>query len=201
MPSEHVVHVVDDDGAARDALAFLLTTDGFSVRAFESAQVFLDAVGSAKADCVITDVRMPDVNGLELLRRVKNLGIACPVIVITGQADVPVAIEALKLGATDFIEKPYEAEVLLGAVRSALGGQEIGTRDAQKASLQQKLATLTATEQQVLQGLVEGQPNKTIAYDLGLNSHTIELHRASVMTKMQSASLSQLVRMMLLSAN
>jgi two-component system response regulator FixJ len=107
MPSEHVVHIVDDDGAARDALAFLLTTDGFSVRAFESAQVFLDVILSAKPDCVITDVRMPEITGLELLRRLKNLGVTSPVIVITGQADVPVAIAAIKLGAADFIEKPY----------------------------------------------------------------------------------------------
>jgi two-component system, LuxR family, response regulator FixJ len=200
MPSEHVVHVIDDDGAARDALAFLLTTDGFSVRAFESAQAFFDAIRSAKVDCVITDVRMPEISGIELLRRLKTRGVDCPVIVITGQADVPVAIEAIKLGATDFIEKPYEAEVFLGAVRAAIGGQADGTRDAQKARLQQKLATLTAMEQKVLNGLVDGHPNKTIAYDLDLNLHTIELHRASVMTKMQSASLSQLVRMTLLAA-
>jgi two-component system, LuxR family, response regulator FixJ len=200
MPIEHVVHIIDDDGGARDALAFLLTTDGFTVRAFESAQLFLDAILSAKPDCVITDVRMPEITGLELLRRLRIRGIACPVIVITGQADVPVAIEAIKLGAADFIEKPYEAEVLLGAVRSALDGEADGTRDAQKARLQQKLATLTAIEQQVLRGLVDGHPNKAIASDLGLKSHTIEIHRASVMTKMQSASLSQLVRMTLLAA-
>jgi len=200
MPSEHVVHVIDDDDDARDGLAFLLTAEGFSVRAFEAAQAFFEAIRSAKAECIITDVRMPDISGLELLRQVKNLGIACPVIVITGQADLPVAIEAIKLGATDFIEKPFGAEVLLSAVRSALGGQENGSHGGQKAGLQQKLATLTAMEQQVLRRLVDGQPNETIAHDLGLSPRATELQRAIVMTKMQAASPSQLVRMTLLAA-
>jgi len=201
MPDKPVVYVIDDDEAARDGLAFLLTTHGFSLHAFEAAQVFLDAILSAKADRVITDVRMPEIDGLELLRRLKNRGIDCPVIVITGQADVPLAIEAIRLGAADFIEKPYEAEVLLGAVRSAVGGQADGTRDAQKAQFQQRLATLSPVERQILDALVDGHPNKTIAYDLGLNSYAIEVHRANVMTKMQSTSLSQLVRMMLLAAS
>ena len=151
--------------------------------------------------CIITDVRMPEIDGLELLRRLKSSGIGCPVIVITGQADVPVAVEALKLGAVDFIEKPYDAEVLLGAVRSALSGQASDGRDAQRAEIQQKLAALSPQERQVLHLLVDGRLNSSIVHDLGLNMHVVEVHRANVMAKMQATSLLHLVRMMLLVAS
>jgi two-component system, LuxR family, response regulator FixJ len=200
MIGSSVVHVIDDDAAARDALAFLLSSAKFSVRAYESAKAFLDAVPAIEGGCVVTDVQMPEINGLELLRRLKSRGIGWPVIVVTGQADVPVAIEAIKFGAVDFIEKPYDADVLLGAVQLALRGQASDARDAQRAESQQKLAALSLHERQVLEALVNGRPNKSIAYDLGLNAHTVEIHRASVMTKMQAASLSHLVRMMLLAA-
>jgi len=143
MTAEPVVHVIDDDDAARDALAFLLSVENFPVHAYESAKAFLDALPAAPTGCVITDVRMPEINGLELLRRLKTREIGSPVIVMTGQADVPVAIEAIKSGAVDFIEKPYDAEVLLGAVRFALGGQANGARDAQRAEIQQKLENLS----------------------------------------------------------
>ena len=132
MASNPVVHVIDDDDAARDALAFLLESANFSVHAYESAKAFLNAIPAAEVGCVITDVRMPEINGLELLRRLKSRGIGWPVIVITGQADVPVAIEAIKSGAVDFIEKPYDAEVLLGAVRFTLNSQTHDARDAQR---------------------------------------------------------------------
>ena len=161
---------------------------------------FLGAIPATEAGCVITDVRMPEVNGLELLRQLKSHGIDWPVIVITGQADVPVAIEAIKCGAADFIEKPYEAEVLLGAVRFALSGQANDARDAQRTAHQQKLAALSSHERQVLEALVDGRPHRSIAHDLGLNIHTVEVHRASVMTKMEATSLSHLVRMILLAA-
>jgi len=143
MTAEPVVHVIDDDDAARDALAFLLSVENFPVHAYESAKAFLDALPAAPTGCVITDVRMPEINGLELLRRLKTREIGWPVIVMTGQADVPVAIEAIKSGAVDFIEKPYDAEVLLGAVRFALGEQANGARDAQRAEIQQKLENLS----------------------------------------------------------
>jgi two-component system, LuxR family, response regulator FixJ len=200
MAGNPVVHVIDDDDAARDSLAFLLKTDNFSVHAYESARAFLDALPVREAACVITDVRMPEMTGLELLRQLKTRGNSWPVIVMTGQADVPVAVEAIKSGAVDFIEKPYDADVLLGAVRTAIGGQAGDASNAQRMETQRRLAALSPQERQVVEALVEGRANKTIAYDLGLNAHTIEVHRASVMTKMQATSLSHLVRMVLLVA-
>jgi two-component system response regulator FixJ len=201
MTSSPVVHVIDDDDAARDALTFLLSSANFLVRAYESAKTFFTDIPTTGTDCIITDVRMPEISGLELLRRLKSSGIDCPVIVITGQADVPVAVEALKLGALDFIEKPYDAEVLLGAVRFALSGQASDGRDAQRAEIQQRLAALSRRERQVLQSLVDGRFNSSIARDLGSNVRVVEVHRANVMTKMQATSLSHLVRMMLLVAS
>ena len=198
MANDPVVHVIDDDDAARDALGFLLSAANFSVRTYESAKVFLDAIPAAEAGCVITDVRMPEITGLELLRRLKTRGIGWPVIVITGQADVPVAIEAIKSGAVDFIEKPYDAETLLDAVSLAVGGQADGARDARRVELQQKLAALFPDERQVLTALVGGRSNSSIANDLDSSVRTVEVHRANVMTKMQARSLSHLVRMTLL---
>ena len=197
MPSNPVVHVVDDDDAARDALMFLLSSANFLVHAYESAKTFLNAIPAVEAGCVITDVRMPEINGLELLRRLKSREIGLPVIVITGQADVPVAIEAIKSGAVDFIEKPYDPEVLLDAVRFTLNCQTHDAREAQRTETRQKLAALSPHERQVLGALVDGRSHNSIADDLGSNVHTVEVHRASVMTKMHATSLSHLVRMML----
>ena len=201
MTSNPVVHVIDDDDAARDALTFLLSAANFSVRAYESAKAFFTDVPTSGTGCIITDVRMPEISGLELLRQLKSNGISCPVIVVTGRADVPVAIEAIKLGAVDFIEKPYDAEVLLGAVRFALSGQASEGRDAQRAEIQQRLAALSPQERQVLQSLVDGRLNSAIAHDLGLKARVVEVHRANMMAKMQATSLSHLVRMMLLVAS
>lgn len=201
MTGNPVVHVIDDDDAAREALAFLLRTDNFLVHTYDSAKAFLNsAFVAVECSCVVTDVRMPEMTGLELLCQLKSLGITWPVIVMTGQADVPIAIEAIKSGAVDFIEKPYDAEAMLGAVRFALSGEASDARDAQRLETQQKLATLSAHERRVLEALVNGRPNKSIASDLGLNGHIIEVHRASVMTKMQATSLSHLVRIVLLAA-
>ena len=177
MTSDPVVHVIDDDDAARDALKFLLSAANFSVRAYESAKVFLNAIPATQAGCIITDVRMPDISGLDLLRQLKSREVGWPVIVITGQADVPVAIEAIKSGAVDFIEKPYDAEVLLEAVNLALSGQANAARDAQRTEIQRKLAALTLLERQLLQGLVDGRLNNAITDDLGLNARTFDVHR------------------------
>lgn len=197
--SKRTVHVIDDDDAARDALTFLLGADDYSVRGFGSAQAFLDAIPSLQAGCVITDVRMPDIDGLELLRRLKSSEIKWPVIVITGHGDVPLAVEAIKSGAQDFIEKPYEGAVLLEAVRVALAVHSTDVRkETERGETDERLATLTARERQVMLGLVAGQPNKMIAYDLGISARTVEIYRANVMTKMQAKSLSHLVRMVLL---
>lgn len=201
MASDPVVYVIDDDQGARDSLTFLLGSAQFTVRAYESASAFLDAIPAAAGGCVITDVRMPEIDGIELLRRLKNRKISWPVIVITGQADVPLAVEAIKQGAVDFIEKPYNADALLDAVRAALSSHEkSAAQDSERAAVQGRIAALSPRERQVLEGLVAGRPNKVIAYDLGISNRTVEIYRANVMTKMQATSLSHLVRMALIVA-
>jgi two-component system response regulator FixJ len=199
MPVSSVVHVIDDDEALRESLAFLLATAHLTVRTYESATLFLDALTQAEPGCIITDVRMPGISGVELLRRLKSLQAGFPVIVITGHGDVPLAVEAMKLGAVDFLEKPFEDDALLAAVQSALGRREHDARRvAEKAETCERIASLSARERQVLEGLVAGHPNKTIAFDLGISPRTVEIYRANVMTKMNAASLSDLVRMALL---
>ena len=199
MTREAVVHVIDDDDAARDSLAFLLDTAGFCVRTYESAVVFLGELARVEPGCIISDVRMPEITGLELLRRLRDQKIDWPVIVMTGQGDVTLAVESIKAGALDFIEKPYHHEELLGAVRSAV----MDTRDAreeEKAEVRKRLAGLSPIERQVLAALTAGQPNSAIAVELAISPRTVEVHRASILTKMQAKSLSHLVRMMMLSA-
>ena len=199
MPGSSVVHVIDDDEALRESLAFLLGTAHLEVRTYESATAFLDALPRAEPGCIITDVRMPGLSGVELLRRLKSLEAAFPVIVITGHGDVPLAVEAMKLGAVDFLEKPFEDDALIAAVQSALGRHEHDARRAaEKAEIFERIASLSARERQVLDGLVAGNPNKTIAFDLGISPRTVEIYRANVMTKMKAKSLSDLVRMALL---
>ncbi len=198
MPSENVVHVIDDDEALRDSLAFLLRTADLQVQTYESAVVFLENLKGVLGGCIISDVRMPGMSGIDLLRRLQELKVALPVIVITGHADVPLAVEAMKEGATDFIEKPFDGEVLLAAVRSALNQQATDhERQAHRAAINERFALLSNREREVLEGLVAGHPNKTIAYDLGISPRTVEIYRANVMTKMQATSLSELVRMAL----
>ena len=199
MPSEPlVVHVIDDDEAMRQSLSFLLRTVKIQAETYESANAFLDALPKIKTGCVVTDVRMPGLSGIDLLRRLRELKIALPVIVITGHGDVPLAVEAMKFGAVDFLEKPFDDTVLLGAVQSALNAQ---TTDQERQKLQkaihERLATLSKREHDVLEGLIAGNPNKTIAFDLGISPRTVEIYRANVMTKMQASSLSDLVRMAL----
>jgi two-component system response regulator FixJ len=199
MATSAVVHLIDDDDGVRQSLAFLLTTAGLAVRVYESGVAFLAAIGGLQPGCIVSDVRMPGIDGLELQRRLKELGVHLPVIIITGHADVPLAVEAMKAGAIDFIEKPFDDELLLGAIRVALDRyDEIGHRETEVAQIQAKLQSLSVREREVLDGLLAGYPNKTIAYDLKLSPRTVEVHRANVMTKMGATSLSGLVRMALL---
>jgi two-component system response regulator FixJ len=196
MPNNSVVHLIDDDEGVRHSLVFLLATAGLAVRAYESAVVFLETVATLQAGCIVSDVRMPGVSGLDLLHRLSELKITLPVIIMTGHADVPLAVEAMKAGAVDFIEKPFDDEVLIAAVRLAIDRQDgSARRDAENVQLRARLESLSARERQVLQGLLAGHPNKTIAYDLGLSPRTVEIHRANVMAKMAATSLSDLVRM------
>jgi len=199
MPSDTVVYVVDDDEAMRQSLGFLLRAAAVDVQTFESATAFLDALPRLRPGCLVTDVRMPGMSGIDLLRHLRDRKIAMPVIVITGHGDVPLAVEAMKGGAVDFLEKPFDDEVLLAAIRSALKkqGDQQG-RQALRAAVNARLALLSTRERQVLEGLVAGQPNKIIAFNLGISPRTVEIYRAHVMTKMEAASLSDLVRMALL---
>lgn len=199
MPSEiPTVHVIDDDEAARHSLAFLLGTAKIDVKTYDSATAFLAVAANVKSGCIITDVRMPEINGIDLLRRLKELKIGVPVIVVTGHGDVPLAVEAMKIGAAEFLEKPFDDEVLLNAVRSALNKQNTDSkRQAERADIDSRLAALSNRERDVLQGLVSGLANKQIAFNLGISPRTVEIYRANLMTKMQASSLSDLVRMAL----
>jgi two-component system response regulator FixJ len=199
MPSDKaVIHVIDDDEAMRQSLAFLLGTVGMEVQTHDSAVAFLEVAPTVKAGCVITDVRMPGLSGIELLRRLRELKLGIPVIVITGHGDVPLAVEAMKIGAVDFLEKPFDDEVLLASVRSAINRlAQDQERQAERSEVEGRLATLSKRERDVLEGLVAGLANKEIAYQLGISARTIEIYRANLMTKMQAGSLSDLVRMAL----
>lgn len=193
-----VVHIVDDEEAVRNSLAFLLSTSGFAVRTHESASSFLELAQSVKNGCLITDLRMPDMDGVELLRRLREAGALLPAIVITGHGDVQMAVEAMKNGALDFIEKPFSDEVLIASIGRAVN--QAASRlsgDAAIAAIRARMATLSEREVQVLDGVVAGQPNKTIAYDLGLSPRTVEVYRAGLMAKMQANSLPELVRMVM----
>jgi two-component system response regulator FixJ len=193
-----VVHIIDDDDAVRDSLALLLGAAGFATRTHALATDFLALAPGLDAGCVLTDVRMPDLDGLALQRRLTEAGVTLPVIVMTGHGDVPIAVAALKAGALDFLEKPFDDERLIAAVRAALTASEAARRVAATAAeLAARLANLTPREHEVLDLLVVGNPNKTIAYDLGASPRTIEVHRARVMEKMGARNLPELVRMVI----
>jgi two-component system response regulator FixJ len=198
MANDRTVHVIDDDDAARDSLAFLLRTADVDVRTYASATEFLAAAPGLKGGCVITDVRMPQMDGLELLRQLRSLHLVLPVIVVTGHGDIPLAVEAMKAGAVDFFEKPFSDDAMLAAVNRALARQrEERAREGERGAIKERLANLSTRERQVLDGLVAGKANKNIAFDLGISARTVEIYRANVMTKMDAASLSELVRMAL----
>jgi two-component system, LuxR family, response regulator FixJ len=200
MSSEKgLVHVIDDDDALRESLAFLLRTAQIDVQDYSSASAFLDALPDLNLSCIITDVRMPGLSGIDLLKRLKDLKINVPVIVITGHADVPLAVEAMKFGAIDFLEKPFDDEVLTASVHSALNSRQgESNRHIERVAIESRLDNLSNRERDVLAGLVAGRANKQIAFDLGISPRTVEIYRANLMDKMRAASLSDLVRMALI---
>ena len=197
MTAELTVYVIDDDEAVRDSTAFLLETADLKVRTYESAETFL-AERDRAPGCIITDVRMPGINGLELARRIRDSGSNEPVIVITGHADLPLAIEAMRAGVIDFVEKPFDDEVLLGSISRVLGQAEGAmSAEGQRREMASRFDSLSQRERDVLLGLVQGHPNKVIAYDLNISPRTVEVYRANLMTKMKAGSLSELVRIYL----
>jgi len=190
---ERAVFVVDDDDAMRDSLDFLLSSAGCAVRTFEAAERLLEALTDGNCACVVSDVRMPGIDGLELLRRIKAARPTLPVVIITGHGDVPLAVEAMKLGAADFVEKPFDDERLIGVVQAALAG---APRELDPANeIGARVAALSPRERQVLDGLVAGLSNKAIARNYDISPRTVEVYRANLMAKMQAGSLSDLVRM------
>jgi two-component system response regulator FixJ len=198
MTTEADAHVIDDDQAVRESIEFLLRSAQLTVKTYESASAFLAVAPTVGSGCIITDVRMPGISGIDLLRRLKEMGLRLPVIVITGHGDVPLAVEAMKFGALDFLEKPFDDDVLLASVRSALDRSEASAQlETERAEIRARIALLTNREHEVLDGLVAGHPNKIIAFDLKISPRTVEIYRANVMTKMKAGSLSELVRMVL----
>lgn len=197
--SDEVVHVIDDDDAVRESLSFVLDSAGLTARTYESAAAFLAAVQAGVSGCIVTDVRMPEMNGLELVRKLQGMGVVLPVIVITGHGDVPLAVEAMKAGVLDFLEKPFDDEVFLNAVNSALdSGARNLQAEAERARFQAMLSSLSPREAEVLRGVIDGKSNKLIARELGISPRTVEVYRAHVMSKTGCAGLSDLVRMAIL---
>lgn len=196
-PDSQSVHIIDDDEAIRDSLVFQLETSGYAVRAYGSAEDFLADLPKA-AGCVITDVRMPGMSGLELIQRLKTIGFHQPVIVMTGHGDIPLAVEAMKAGVIDFIEKPLDEVILMRSVRLALAAAATPEQEAsERRALQTRFKSLSPREHDVLIGVLAGKANKVIAFDLGISPRTVEVYRAGLMSKTGASSLSELVRMAL----
>ncbi len=196
MPDRGKVYVIDDDEAMRDSLNFLLDSAGYGVTLFDSALKFLDALPGLAFGCVVSDVRMPGLDGIELLKRMKADHCRFPIVIMTGHGDVPLAVEAMKLGAVDFLEKPFEDERLIGMIETAIQQAEPAARsEALTQDIAARVASLSPRERQVMNGLIAGLSNKLIARDYDISPRTIEVYRANVMTKMQANSLSELVRL------
>src|SRR5215469_17250945 len=190
------VYVIDDDEAMRDSLHFLLDSSGYQVKLFDTATTFLEALPKLEFGCVVSDIRMPGIDGIELLKRVKAVHSAFPILIMTGHGDVPLAVEAMKLGAIDFLEKPFEDDRLIGMIDAAIRLAEPTVKsEAIAQDVAARVASLSPRERQVMDGLIAGLSNKLIAREYDISPRTIEVYRANVMTKMQAGSLSELVRL------
>jgi len=197
--SEPLVHLIDDDEAVRASVSFVLEMNDLPARTYESAVEFLAVAESLKSGCIVTDVRMPEMSGLDLVRALKERGVKLPVVMITGHGDVPLAVEAMRAGVIDFIEKPFDDAVLLRSVRMALDAKvELDAHAEERQRFEQVLATLSGRETEVLRGVVAGKMNKVIAYELGISQRTVEVYRANVMSKTHANGLSDLVRIALM---
>lgn len=193
--SNRTIHLVDDDEAIRRSVSFMLRTSGYLVKTYPSGVEFLGVAKEAVTGCILLDVRMPEMDGLEVQQALRERGVLMPVIVMTGHGDINLAVQAMKAGAVDFIEKPFEKSVLTGALEEGFARiDQAGRRHARADEAKVRLEALTPREHDVLQGLVRGHPNKTIAYDLGISPRTVEIHRANLMGKLDVPSLSEALR-------
>ena len=198
MAVEPTIHLVDDDDAVRDSLLFLLESASFEARAYATAEAFLEVAQGLSGGVLVTDVRMPGMNGLELVNQLKEVGFSLPIIMMTGHGDVPLAVEAMKAGVVDFIEKPFDDELLIKSIEAALAKANAGLgEDENTRALRLRFEALSPRERDVLQGVVAGKANKIIAYDLGISPRTVEVYRAGLMSKTGAGSVSELVRMAL----
>lgn len=195
--SDLKAHIVDDDDATRDALGFLLSTVDINVTLYAGAAEFLDVARDARG-CVITDIRMAEIDGMQLVQRLKEMGVGLPVIVMTGHGDIALAVEAMKAGVVDFFEKPFDDELIITAVRRAMEQSFNGERrETERTEIVHRVDSLSGREREVLSGLLAGKANKIIAHELDISPRTVEIYRANVMTKMHAKSLSDVVRMAL----
>lgn len=201
MKPSPLVHLIDDDAAVRDALTLMLQSRGLRVRAYRSAPAFLEQSKSKRSGCVVADMHMPNMTGVDLLAKMRALDIALPVVIITASAGAPLAREAMKAGASDLLEKPFDDETLLAAVRRMLAADGGDARDAEKRAMLARFAALSAEEKDVLEGLAEGRPNQDIARALGVGLRAVELHRANIMAKANVRTLVELVRMSLIASS
>jgi len=197
MTANPMIHIIDDDEAMRDSLSFLLDVQGYRVRLHDSALTFLAALDGDPIDCAVTDIRMPGMTGLELVRKLKDQGAGFPVVVMTGHGDVPLAVEAMKAGVVDFIEKPFSNEEFIAAITSALATRSRSDAGGVKSAALEKLEGLSPREREVLMGIVAGKMNKMIAYELEISPRTVEIYRANLMSKTGARNVSELMRLAL----
>jgi len=198
MSDRTTIHIIDDDAAMRDSLAFLLDVNGYAAKTYETANDFLKDAAAQTLRCIISDIRMPGMNGIELVRKLRSDGMECPVILITGHGDVALAVEAMKAGASDFIEKPFDDAALLDAIHAALNSRPAAASEGSaRQEAESRLADLSPRERDVLQGLVAGKINKVIAHDLSISPRTVEVYRANLMAKTGARSMSELMRIAL----
>jgi len=194
MRDRRLVHIIDDEDSVRNSIGFMLQTTGYSVRPWPSGAIFLRELRNVEPGCILLDIRMPEMDGLQVLQQLRDRGITMPVIVLTGHGDVSIAVKAMRGGAADFLEKPFEADQLLTAIDTAFERMDDTSDAARTDSARTQLASLSAREREVLEGLAAGYPNKTIAYDLGISPRTVEVHRANLMQKLGARSLSEALR-------